>query len=209
MNYKIEKIPNNNLPIYKIDNFVSPDICSQIIDFVESEKYWFNYSTTGKKTVYLPNFGPNKFNLFTREFLQNPGPPELIFKLNNIMHQILNIPIANGEVMQCQIYEKGMQIEPHYDFFNPLIEKDKESLKKCGQRTWTMILYLNEVEKGGETHFIVPNIKIKPEPGKLVFWNNLDDNHQPNYNSIHTGLQINSGKKYILTKWFREYLIKY
>lgn len=191
--YNIEKIPNNNLPIYKIDNFVSPDICSQIIDFVESEKYWFIYSPSGKKTVYLPN----------------PGPPEFIVKLNNTMHQILNIPIANGEVMQCQIYEKGMQIEPHYDFYNPLIEKDKESLKKCGQRTWTMILYLNEVEKGGETHFIVPNIKIKPEPGKLVFWNNLDDNHQPNYNSIHTGLQINSGKKYILTKWFREYSIKY
>ncbi len=191
--YNIEKIPNNNLPIYKIDNFVSPVVCNYIIDYVESEKYWFNYSQTGKKTVYLPN----------------PGPPEFIVKLNNTMHQILNIPIANGEVIQCQIYEKGMQIEPHYDFFNPLIEKDKQSLKKCGQRTWTMILYLNEVEKGGETHFIVPNVKIKPELGKLVFWNNLDDNHQPNYNSIHTGLQINSGKKYILTKWFREYPIKY
>ena len=42
-----------------------------------------------------------------------------------------------------------------------------------GQRTWTTMIYLNDVEKGGETYFKHLKLKIKPEKGLLIAWNNL------------------------------------
>ncbi len=191
MNWKIEKINNDHLKLYQIENFIDPIICDQIIELANNEKYWFNFNSEGKKTVYFPN------------------PPKLIQDIDTQLHRILSIPWNHGEVSQVQMYSKGIKIDSHYDFFNPLLPEGRDSLLKSGQRTWTALLYLNDVEQGGETHFIVPNIKIKPKKGKLIFWNNLDDNHQPNYNTIHTGLAVNNGEKYILTKWFRQQPIRY
>ena len=42
-----------------------------------------------------------------------------------------------------------------------------------GQRTWTTMIYLNDVEEGGETYFKYLNLKIKPKKGLLIGWNNL------------------------------------
>ena len=37
-------------------------------------------------------------------------------------------------------------------------------------RVMAYTLYLNSVEEGGETEFLYQGVKIKPEPGKLVFF---------------------------------------
>lgn len=86
--------------------------------------------------------------------------------------------------------------------------EDQNALSKCGQRTWTYIVYLNDVDFGGQTYFIYPDIKIQPKAGTWIFWENLSGG-QPNLSTLHTGLPIELSKKYIFTKWFRERHIKY
>jgi prolyl 4-hydroxylase len=70
------------------------------------------------------------------------------------------------------------------------------------------MIYLNDVEEGGETNFPLLNMCFKAEKGKAIIWNNLDETYKPNYNTLHEGTPIIKGTKIIITKWFRRPLNK-
>ena len=40
--------------------------------------------------------------------------------------------------------------------------------------------------------------------GNLLVWNNLDAIGEPNHYSLHQGMPVTAGGKYIITKWHRE-----
>lgn len=54
----------------------------------------------------------------------------------------------NGEEIQVLRYEEGQKYEPHYDYF-----VDKVNIARGGHRLATVLMYLTDVEKGGETVF--------------------------------------------------------
>ena len=45
---------------------------------------------------------------------------------------------------------------------------------------------------------------VPPETGKLLAWNNLSPDGTPNPATLHQGMKVRRGTKYILTQWFRE-----
>lgn len=55
--------------------------------------------------------------------------------------------------MQILHYEHGQKYEPHYDYFH-----DKANLELGGHRVATVLMYLSDVAKGGETVF--PNSEV-------------------------------------------------
>ena len=60
------------------------------------------------------------------------------------------------------------------------------------------MLYLNTVEKGGETEFLYQNMRVTPEQGTLVLF--------PTYwTHPHRGNPPLEGEKYIMDGWL-EYL---
>ena len=67
----------------------------------------------------------------------------------------LQIPAQNGEGLQVLHYQVSEKYEPHWDYFH-----DTENVKNGGQRVATMLMYLTDVEEGGETVF--PNSVAKP-----------------------------------------------
>lgn len=54
----------------------------------------------------------------------------------------------NGEDIQVLRYEPGQKYEPHYDYF-----ADKVNIARGGHRVATVLMYLTDVAKGGETVF--------------------------------------------------------
>lgn len=61
-------------------------------------------------------------------------------------------------------------------------------------RVVTWMLYLNEIEEGGETEFLYLNKRIKPLAGRLVIW-------PASYTHAHRGNPPLSKSKYIITSW--------
>lgn len=59
----------------------------------------------------------------------------------------------NGESIQILHYQNGEKYEPHYDYFH-----DKNNQALGGHRIATVLMYLSNVEKGGETIF--PNAEV-------------------------------------------------
>lgn len=64
-----------------------------------------------------------------------------------------------------------------------------------GARIVTYMLYLNDVEEGGETEFLYQGIRLKPRTGKLVFF-------PCGFTFPHRGNPIYKGEKYIVTGWY-------
>lgn len=69
----------------------------------------------------------------------------------------------NGESMQVLHYEHGQKYEPHFDYFH-----DKANQILGGHRVATVLMYLSNVEKGGETIF--PNAEVKDFLMSLILW---------------------------------------
>ena len=96
----------------------------------------------------------------------------------------------------------GEEFKAHTDFF----EKDQmqEYGGARGQRTYTFMIYLNDVEEGGETEFLHLNHTFKPKKGTAIAWNNLTENGSVNPNTMHQAHPVLKGNKAVITKWFRE-----
>lgn len=63
--------------------------------------------------------------------------------------------------------------------------------KHNANRVIAMVLYLNNVEQGGETEFFYQNIKIAPKAGHLVLF-------PTGWNYMHCGHESKSDDKYII-----------
>jgi prolyl 4-hydroxylase len=127
-----------------------------------------------------------------------------VAQVDRMITELLGLPPENGEPIQGQRYSPGQEFKPHTDTFEPGGYDFYVHTAQGGQRTWTAMVYLNEPEDGGATRFKAIGKTIQPEVGKLLAWNNLLANGEPNPATIHHGMKVRRGTKYVLTKWFRE-----
>jgi prolyl 4-hydroxylase len=116
---------------------------------------------------------------------------------------LLDLPHEWGETMQGQRYEVGQQFKYHLDLFWTKADYWKAEAKRGGQRTITAMAYLNDVEDGGATEFTQIGMAVKPRRGALLIWNNNLPSGLPNENTMHAGVPVVKGRKYVLTKWYR------
>lgn len=117
---------------------------------------------------------------------------------------LLGVDPAYGETMQGQRYAPGQHFRAHHDYFFSTESYWHRVRKDGGQRTWTAMVYLNDVEEGGATWFPQAGIRVAPKRGLLLLWNNMRADGSPNALTLHEGMPVVKGVKYIITKWFRE-----
>ena len=184
--------------IYKQENFLSTNECDQLVSMISRN---LRPSTVADKgdTCLVNDYRTSKTSDLNH-FL-DPFYLSIDKKIANLM----KLEPFLGETMQAQKYEVGEYYKEHYDFFSPFNHEYKTYCEWMGQRTWTTMIYLNDVEKGGETYFKHLKLKIKPEKGLLIAWNNLFFNGIPNFKTLHEALPPVSGDKYIITKWWRSW----
>lgn len=119
------------------------------------------------------------------------------------LSDLLGIDLDWGEAVQGQRYQPGQEFRAHHDWFDPSAFYWKDEVRRGGQRSWTAMAWLNIVEEGGETHFPELGISIAPQKGALLVWNNASPDGTANRATLHAGLPVVRGVKYIITKWFR------
>ena len=110
---------------------------------------------------------------------------------------------GSGEPIQAQHYCVGQEFKAHTDYFEPATSEYKRFASELGQRTWTCMVYLNDVEEGGETEFSHIAHRFTPYPGRALLWNNLNAQGVVNPASIHQAHPVIKGEKTVITKWLR------
>lgn len=184
--------------VYKQDNFLSQQECLDLIEIIEKTLRPSTVSDPGDMCT-VSDYRTSKTS--DLHYFDNSFFLDIDKKIANFM----DLTPFSGETMQAQKYEPGQYYKEHWDFFMPATKEYKVYCDWMGQRTWTTMIYLNDVEEGGETYFKHLNLKIKPRQGTLITWNNLYKNGLPNPKTMHEACPPVSGPKFVITKWWRSY----
>lgn len=125
-------------------------------------------------------------------------------KIKEIVKLHSELPIENQEHIHIVKYDINGEYKPHHDFFHLGQDYYESVIKRGGQRVKSFLFYLNDVKSGGETEFTDMKITISPKVGRLLIWDNIDSNGNLDYTSLHAGLPVIDGEKWIALVWVRE-----
>lgn len=163
--------------IQEYPNFLTEDECSLLIGLGESGDLNFG-------TVQNNKLGYRKAKV-TWFDLKN----EFTNKIRIKVSELSGIPLENQEKFHFVKYNVSGEYKVHHDGNN---------------RIKTALIYLNDGYDGGETYFPRVDRTIKPETGKLIIWNNYNEDGTKILESDKHGLPIQFGTKYIAVIWIRK-----
>lgn len=132
------------------------------------------------------------------------GATPLVATIEERIHALLGYPLKRQEAMQMLRYPVGGEYRPHLDYFDPADPGSAAPMRQGGQRVAKLVVYLNDVESGGATDFPSLGLTIAPVKGNAVYFENVDGSGLPDPRTLHAGMPITQGEKWISTKWFRE-----
>lgn len=180
--------------VFYLMDFVTDAECAQLVDLIDRDR---------RPSTLLSDTGVSEFRTSESCDLDRFSP--LVQPIDERIAHLLGIDPPFGETMQGQRYGPTQQFRAHHDYFAfdqpywPRMEAEG------GQRTWTAMLYLNDVAEGGATWFPQAGIRIPPKKRMLLTWSNMQDDGSPNPYTLHEGMAVTKGTKYVVTKWFREH----
>lgn len=188
------RVPTSKAQVYTWKGFMSPDECARMIAIIDRS---LRMSTT------TDAFADPEVRTSQSSDIGQMGEP-FVHEIEDRMAGGLGIHWSYSDTTQAQRYAVGEEYKAHYDYFTPGTRDFSVFCEERGQRTWTFMVYLNTVEGGGATRFRRLDKAFRPQTGMAVIWNNLTPDGQINPNTLHHGMKVRAGVKYIITKWFRE-----
>ena len=179
-------------------NVLSKEECEQLmaLSSPKLERSTTVDDATGGTTVHDARTSNGMF------FKLNENP--FIAKLDHRIAQLMQVPVVNGEGLQILHYEVGGEFKPHFDYFPPDLPGSATHIAKGGQRTATLIVYLNTVPEGGETVLPEIGLAVAPVQGNALYFSYTNSLGQLDPLSCHGGDPVIRGEKWIATKWVRE-----
>ena len=122
---------------------------------------------------------------------------EIVSKVEKRVSSIVGIPVEHGEGLHILNYKPGQEYKEHFDYFKPT------SKAASNNRICTVVLYLSDVEVGGETYFSKLGLKVYPKKGMAVYFEYFYNDQTLNELTLHGGAPVITGEKWIATQWFR------
>jgi prolyl 4-hydroxylase len=141
----------------------------------------------------------NSLGMFFR-----PDETPLIGRLDRRFAELMRLPVENGEGLQVLCYGPGGATAPHFDFVAPTNPANQASLARSGQRVSTLLVYLTDVQEGGETVFPRAGWSILPRAGHAIYFESCNRRGQLDPQSLHAGQPVLRGEKWVVTKWMRQ-----
>jgi len=117
---------------------------------------------------------------------------EDIAKLDNQAIENMIKMIFRLDNVNMQRYTKGKGGYHHWH--SEHFPHPNDASQKSLHRVLLWLIYLNDVEEGGETEFFYQNAKVKPQKGSLVL-------APVNFTHTHRGCVPISNDKYVLASW--------
>ena len=189
----VQRVPTPKADLFQIRSFLGVELCHLLIQLIDRNR---------RPSTIADDNGDRYFR--TSETCDLDAGKPAVQSLEAMLTELSGIDPAYGEPLQGQRYAVGQEFKPHTDYFTPGGRDWELYCAVSGQRTWTFMIYLNDVETGGATRFKAVGKTFQPEAGKLVCWNNRKTDLSENPNTLHHGMKVRKGTKYVITKWYRE-----
>ncbi|KPP96208.1 2OG-Fe(II) oxygenase [Erythrobacter sp. HL-111] len=190
---RVQRVPTPKAELFQHRDFLSPDLRRALIALIDQDR---------RPSTIADDNGDAYFR--TSETCDLDPAEPAVRELEALLFDLNGIDPRFGEPCQGQRYAVGQEFKAHTDYFTPGGPDYDKFCAVAGQRTWTFMIYLNQVEAGGATRFRAIGKTFHPEPGKLLCWNNARSDGRVNPNTLHHGMKVRKGVKYVITKWYRE-----
>ena len=203
-----------NILNVKIENFIGvfdTDFDTQpLIDYFnwcnETQSVYHRTRDYGDNPVFMPNTRKDTMaplNFFSDR--TDVDPAVYVNKQTNSKY----IGMYNGVVNRClDIYGSEYEQITAYNLQCSYINVQR-SLPKQGYHVWhsednsvmatrrvlVNMMYLNDVDEGGETEFLYQSMRVQPKKGRVVIW-------PSGFTHTHRGNPPLTGEKYIATAWY-------
>jgi prolyl 4-hydroxylase len=177
---------SSNPVITQYDEFLSPEEAIHIID---------TYQSRLERSTVLSSGGQSKIDNVRTSYtyyLPSGKNDSVIAGIEERAANVMGVPVDWLETLQMIRYTEGQEYKPHFDWFTT----------KGDNRSHTIIVYLNDVENGGETWFEFNDLKVKPKLGRAVHFKNCDST-ECDSKTKHAGLPPVQSIKYALNIWGR------
>ncbi|MHA7871063.1 MAG: prolyl hydroxylase family protein [Hyphococcus sp.] len=196
----LRRVKSDDVQLYTWTGFLDADECAGMIRLIDAN--------ATPSTVVSNERGGDPFAYDVRRTSKSCHLAEhvaaVVKKVDRKIADAIGFDLSHADPIQAQKYDAGEEFQPHHDYFEPGTPGYENFCAEKGQRTWTFMVYLNEVKNGGATVFPAIHRSFKPKAGMAVIWNNLLPGGAVNPTTLHGGAPVKAGVKYIITKWFRE-----
>jgi prolyl 4-hydroxylase len=178
------------------NDFLSPEECEWLIreSAIKLKKSTVVDNETGDRVEHVQRISDGTW------FNRNEN--EFVTKIEQRIARLTNSGVNNGEGLQILHYVHAGRYDPHHDFF-PHNVGGEVHMRNGGQRVATFIMYLNDVEAGGETIFPELRLKFMPRRGSAIYFSYTNSTGQTDGRTLHGGAPVIRGEKWISTKWIR------
>lgn len=188
----VQRLPAEHAEVWAVGEFLSAEECQRLMTLIDQTAVPSQILDHGYNEVWRTSYSGDV------------DPHDSFVKMvERRIDDLLGLPHEWGETMQGQRYAPGQEFREHMDWFWTKAPYFKTEAKRGGQRSITAMIYLNEVEEGGETAFLNLGLSIPPQRGVLLAWNNASLDGSLNQFTLHAGMPVVKGTKYIVTKWYR------
>lgn len=189
----VQRVPIAKAALFQHKRFVASDLAAELITLIDTDR---------RPSTIADDNGDAYFR--TSETCDLPAHLPAVQRIEALITALSGIDPAYGEPLQGQRYAEGQEFKPHTDYFTPGGRDYDRYCALSGNRTWTFMVYLNDVAAGGATRFKLLDKMFQPEAGKLLCWNNRLPDGGVNHATLHHGMKVRKGVKYVITKWYRE-----
>jgi prolyl 4-hydroxylase len=192
-NPAMQRVPTPKAEVFQQRRFVPDMLAAELIALIDKDR---------RPSTIADDNGDAYFR--TSETCDLAASLPAVQRIEAMLAELSGIDPAYGEPLQGQRYSQGQEFKPHTDYFTPGGRDYEKFCALSGNRTWTFMAYLNDVAAGGATRFKLLDKTFQPEAGKLLCWNNRLADGAVNPATLHHGMKVRKGVKYVITKWYRE-----
>lgn len=188
----VYKVPVDRAEIYAAADFLTAAECERFIAIIDANAQPSRVLDHGYKGV---------FRTSSSSEVDRSDP--FVRMIERRIDDLVGLDNSFGETIQGQRYEVGQEFKAHNDWFYTGAAYWPGEAARGGQRSWTAMIYLNDVEEGGTTDFVRLGVSIPPQRGAILLWNNACEDGLLNNDTQHAAQPVLRGSKYVITKWYR------
>ncbi|EGQ20677.1 prolyl 4-hydroxylase [Sporosarcina newyorkensis 2681] len=173
--------------IVVLGNVLSDEECDELIQLAGDKVKRSKIGTTREE---------NELRTSSSMFIED-DENLIVTRVKKRISAIMKIPMEHGEGLQILRYTPGQQYKAHHDFFS-------SDSKITNNRISTLVMYLNDVEQGGETFFPHLKFSVSPRKGMAVYFEYFYSDQTLNDFTLHGGAPVVEGEKWVATQWMRK-----
>lgn len=170
------------------------ELCSAVVEYFDGDESRWRGKAGRSGQVSYEGEVKNSWDL---EILDEGAGREIFRRIHPKIEACLSHYLSKSPILQSfhlqvtgykiQMYPKN---EGYFRWHADSVERNSRD------RVAAMVLYLNDVEKGGETEFFHQRMKVSPRAGQLLMF-------PTGWNYMHCGHMPESADKYIISSFIK------